>query len=206
MDARLCYSDSGSVTVKRKSTKPYLTPSEAAELLMVSPVTVRQWARKGLLPAETTAGGHRRFLRQDIERFARRRGLALSLRDEGSLRILIVEDDRDVAESLAALVEAAPQATEVQIAHDGFDAGRKVHAFQPHIMLLDLVMEGLDGYEVCSRLKADPTTKATRVIAMTGYHTPRNEARILECGAEVCLAKPLAAEEILERLGLGSAE
>ena len=169
---------------------------------MVSPVTIRQWARKGLLPAETTAGGHRRFLLRDVERFARQRGLALSLRDEGSLRVLIVEDDRDVAESLAALVEAAPQATEVQVAYDGFDAGRKVHAFQPHVVLLDLVMEGLDGFEVCTRLKADPTTKAIRVIAMTGYHTARSEARILECGAEVCLPKPIDAEEILERLGI----
>ncbi len=56
--------------------KPYLTPNEVATLFMVSPITVRQWAQKGLLKAEVTVGGHRRFLRGEVERFARDHGLA----------------------------------------------------------------------------------------------------------------------------------
>ena len=56
--------------------KPYLTPNEVASLFMVSPITVRQWAQKGLLKAEVTVGGHRRFLRGEVERFAREHRLA----------------------------------------------------------------------------------------------------------------------------------
>jgi excisionase family DNA binding protein len=51
------------------SNKAYLTPNEVAELLMVAPVTVRSWAQKGLLVAKVTPGGHRRFLKSDVERY-----------------------------------------------------------------------------------------------------------------------------------------
>ena len=53
------------------------------------------------------------------------------------------------------------------------------------------MMPGLDGFQVCKTIKADPETAGTTVIAMTGYHTPETEARILECGATRCFAKPL---------------
>ena len=56
------------------TNKAYLTPNEVAELLMVSPITVRSWAQKGLLVAKVTPGGHRRFLKSDVERFVRESG------------------------------------------------------------------------------------------------------------------------------------
>jgi len=52
-------------------------------------------------------------------------------------------------------------------------------------------MPGLDGFQVCRTIKADPETSTTIVIALTGYHTPETEARIVECGAVRCLAKPI---------------
>lgn len=185
--------------------KPYFTPTEVADRLMVSPITVRQWAQKKLLKAETTPGGHRRFLRHDVERFARERGLTLQPPDDGSLRILVVDDDRLMAESLSELFKAASEDVEVEVAYDGFDAGRKVLLFEPHVVLLDLVMEGMDGFEVCARLKSDPATKAVRVIAMTGCQTLENSQRIFDAGAEACLSKPFDPDEMLLAVGIQSA-
>ncbi len=182
--------------------KPYLTPIEVAELLMVSPVTVRQWAQKGLLNAATTPGGHRRFLRREVERFARQRGLALQPPEGDTMRILIVDDDKLVAESLEALFQEFSDSVTVEVAYDGFDAGQKILGFQPHVVLLDLVMPGLDGFQVCARLKADPTTKASRIIAMTTFPSRDNVRRILEAGAEICLSKPLNVETLLDTIGL----
>jgi CheY-like chemotaxis protein len=71
-------------------------------------------------------------------------------------------------------------------------------------MLLDLMMPGMDGFEVCSRLKADNATKNIRVVAMTGYPSDENVNRILAAGAECCLAKPLDREKLLAVLGLSS--
>lgn len=62
-----------------KSEKRYLTPNEVAEMLLVSPITVRQWAQRGLIRATTTPGGHRRFLKRDVESFARDRAATSSL-------------------------------------------------------------------------------------------------------------------------------
>ena len=71
--------------------KEFLTPHEVATLLMVSPVTVRQWAQKGLLAAQTTAGGHRRFAIETVAAFARERGIDLP---GITARLLIVDDNR----------------------------------------------------------------------------------------------------------------
>ena len=76
-------------------------------------------------------------------------------------------------------------------AADGFEAGRLVATFRPDVVLLDLRMPGLDGFQVCRTIKGDSETAATVVIAMTGYHTVETEARIVECGAVRCLSKPI---------------
>ena len=181
--------------------RPYLTPTEVARLLRVSPVTVRHWALKGWLSAETTAGGHRRFLKREVDRFARERGISLQPNEDGSFRVLIVDDDRNfagyVAQALA--VEAGNVITEQ--AYDGFDAGTKVLSFQPHVVLLDLIMPGLDGFEVCRRLKHDPVTRMVRVIALTGYGGPEQAERILAEGAEGCLQKPIERRVLLDAIG-----
>ena len=186
----------------RKKAKTYLTPNDVAELLMVSPVTVRQWAQKGGLNALTTPGGHRRFLRHDVERFAREHGIALQPPDAQELRILIVDDDEQLAGYLVELLRDQSETIVTQTAYDGFDAGVKLQTFQPHIMLLDLMMPGLDGFAVCRRMQEDPATKAVRIIAMTGFYSPENVERILNAGAEVCLPKPLPKDALLEAIGL----
>jgi excisionase family DNA binding protein len=187
-----------------KKGKSYLTPNDVARLLMVSPVTVRQWAQKGGLSALTTPGGHRRFLQHDVERFARERGIALQPPEGDSLRILIVDDDKQLAGFLVELFANQEEPTSTQTAHDGFEAGAKVQTFRPHIMLLDLMMPGLDGFGVCRQMQQDPNTKAVRIIAMTGYYTAENVQRILAEGAEVCLPKPLPNDDLLEAIGLSA--
>lgn len=185
-----------------KSPKKYLTPNEVAELLMVSPITVRQWAQKGEIDAMTTPGGHRRFLRDDLLRFAKERGLALAIPGETEKRILVVDDDEMFSGFLLELLKLAKPPVTTELAADGFEAGRKVQTFHPHIVLLDLMMPGLNGFEVCQRLKSDPSTRAIRVIAMTGFSTAENEQRILTAGAEACLAKPFDRRVLFQTIGL----
>lgn len=195
---------------KRQSIKDrsrqYLTPNEVAEMMMVSPVTIRQWASKGDLPALTTPGGHRRFVKQDIEDFARQRGLALLPTSRDETRILIVDDDQQFSGYLKELLGMSIQAVRIELANDGFDAGQKIETFQPNIVLLDLMMPGLDGYETCNRIKTDPRTKSIRVIAMTGYPSDENIGRIMAEEAEICLAKPIDTAKLFSLLGLTKAE
>lgn len=181
--------------------KAYLTPGEVARALMVSPVTVRQWAHKGWLEATLTAGGHRRFRRTEVERFARERGLRLDLGEGGGTRLLVVDDDPQLARYVTELVKGEPRVRAVAAARDGFEAGLKVRAFQPDVVLLDLLMPEMDGFAVCRRLRGAPDTRHIRIFGMTGYPSPENEQRILAAGAEVCLAKPVDRDQLLTLLG-----
>jgi excisionase family DNA binding protein len=187
--------------VQAQKRKPYLTPTEAATLLMVSPITVRQWAAKGLLKAELTLGGHRRFLWHELERFARDNGLSLQRSDAGYVaRLLVVDDDPQIARLLAEILDAHEGLT-IETALDGFEAGIKVQQFNPDLVLIDLMMPGLDGFEVCRRLKADPVTRGIRLIAMTGLPSAEDTERALAAGAERCFAKPFDTPALFEIFG-----
>ncbi len=182
--------------------KAYLTPNEVAQLFMVSPITVRQWAQKGILRAMTTAGGHRRFTMREVERFAKERNLALQLPHRERLSVLIVDDDEQVLDVLKEMLNTLDEDLEVSTARDGFEAGRQVQIMQPDVMLLDLMMPGMNGLEVCRRLNDDPSTKAIRVVAMTGFYDDENVRNILEAGADVCLRKPISRDELIDALGI----
>ena len=166
--------------------RSYLTPNQVAEKLMVSPITVRGWALRGLLKAEVTPGGHRRFLVSEVDRFARERH---ANDQERPSRVLIVDDNESLARYLQDFLVAHGFGTE--IAFDAFDAGWKMQSFQPDILLLDVMMAKLNGIEVCRQVRAHAETRHIRILAMTAYPSPSNASRIIAEGAECCLNKPI---------------
>jgi len=186
----------------KKEEKTYLTPGEVADLLMVSSAAVRRWAAEGDLKAMTTPGGHRRFLPEDVERFASQKNIAIQASENNQLRVLIVDDDKQFSGYLVKMLAKYGEKIESELVNNGFDAGIKIHEFNPNVVLLDLMMPGMDGFQVCERLKSDRATKNIRVIAMTGYPSAMNVEKILAAGAEVCLSKPVDRHELLELLGV----
>lgn len=185
---------------KRENMKKhYLTPNEVAQLLMVSPVTVRQWAQRGKLEAMTTPGGHRRFSMEAVEAFAADNKIVLNPK-EGT-RILIVDDDVSLANFLMELLTQRFGNVSVELAHDGFSAGRLLESFEPDIVLLDLMMPQMNGFEVCHMVKSE-SSRDVRVIAMSGYCSPENLERILNEGAECCLKKPFSTSVLMTALGI----
>jgi excisionase family DNA binding protein len=187
--------------IQHPAEETYLTPNQVAKLLKVSPVTVRHWALDDRLNFITTPGGHRRFAMSDIERFAREHGIYLNQDNQQDLRILIVDDNVELADYLAKLLGKQEQVKGVVVAHDGFEAGEQIHVFKPNIVLLDLMMPGLNGFETCHRIKQNDRTKHIRIVAMTGYPSDENVQRILSEGAEACLSKPVRAPELMAALG-----
>ncbi len=182
--------------------KAYLTSNDVAVMMMVSSTTVRQWSQSGSLIAHITPGGHRRFLRRDVERFAMNKGMTLQAANNDRLRILIVDDDVQFTRFIVELLTMNIEIVEIEVAHDGFDAGQKVRVFEPDIILLDLIMPGLDGFEVCQRLKSHPTTKSIRIIAISGFDSKENVEKVLKAGAEICFSKPIQAKALLQAIGI----
>lgn len=175
-----------------------LTPTEAAKHLGVSPITLRKWSEKGLIQSITTLGGHRRYPVSEVERLRQGQNNAV----QNTTKIMIVDDDLFLSKILQEFLLNLEIQIKVEIANDGFEAGRKFAIFKPDIILLDLKMPGMDGFEVCRRIKNEPANSKTRVIAMTGYPSQENISRILSEGAEACLSKPVEHSELLAALNL----
>ena len=117
-----------------------------------------------------------------------------------AVRVLIVDDNHDLAGYLRELVAGLSNDILVEQAHDGFEAGEKLHSFRPDVVLLDLKMSGMDGFETCRRIKHNAATRHVRVIAMTGYPSVENLQQILLAGAEVCLPKPVRVPDLINAL------
>jgi excisionase family DNA binding protein len=183
------------------SQKSVFTTFETAKLCHVSPLSIINWVNAGRLPAFRTPGGHRRIRREDLIRFMKENGIPLpeELREgSGRPKVLVVDDEAAVRDVLAEHLTTRSNPYEVLTAADGFEAGRLVATFRPDVVLLDLRMPGLDGFQICRTIKADPESSSTVVIAMTGFFSSETEARILECGAVRCFAKPVETSTLAE--------
>lgn len=171
----------------------------AAEECGVHYTTIRRWILDGSLPAYETPGGHLRILRKDLSQFIESRKLRGKRAVTGTLRILIVDDDDTFRESAAEFFGRAPD-TEIRSAGDGFTAGRLVAEFQPHVVVLDLLMPGMNGFDVCLSIRSAPRTRGAIVIVLTGFPTDENIRRARECGADLCLAKPISLDELRDKV------
>ncbi len=172
-----------------------------AKILGVTPATLRGWTNRGRLRAETTEGGHRRYPVSEVQRLAKRNGIELELPEDLSLRILVVDDDEQFSAFITEVLQGMPEVTSVSVAHSGYLAGNLIPKFKPDVVLLDLKMPGLDGFEVCRMIKEDLETRFIRVIAMSGYCTEENRNGIIQAGAETCLAKPFSVAALQRALG-----
>jgi CheY-like chemotaxis protein len=110
-------------------------------------------------------------------------------------RWLVVDDNSDVTESQATLLRLLGH--EVETANNGAEALRKAKAFRPEIILLDLGMPGMDGFEVARRLRAMPEGRATLLVAQTGWAQAEDRRRTLEAGFDAHFAKPVDVASLL---------
>jgi len=212
MQRKLQASTSGAVRILEfrvtVPAKTYYTSKEAAALLMVSPVTVREWTRKGFLRAVSTAGGHRRFLIEELRTFAAGHGIRLESDSPAAAtalsRVLLVDDDPVFSTYLRQIILAARPGLQVENASDGFEAGRLTESFRPQLVVLDIQMPRIDGIELCRRLRASPTTAGAELVVMSNALTDENIAAVRAAGANRWLEKGAARAEILAALGLGS--
>jgi excisionase family DNA binding protein len=184
-------------------SKQSFSTSEVARFCHVTPDTVRKWAEAGRIPVFKTPGGHRRIRRDDLVQFLRENGIPMGdeLRADGT-RVLVVDDEQSIVIVIQRFLEHYGPQFQVSSAMDGFDAGHQVGLFQPSVVFLDLRLPGIDGFEVCRRIKASPATAATKIIAMTGLADADVNDRIVGLGAATCLKKPFSPDDLRKALQL----
>jgi PAS domain S-box-containing protein len=113
-------------------------------------------------------------------------GMALSATPR---RVLVVDDNRDALSSQAAMLRLMGH--DVRSAHDGFGALELAADFRPELVLLDIGLPKLDGYEVCRRLRAQPGGEVILIVAVTGWGQEDDKRRASEAGFDLHLTKPM---------------
>src|SRR5690606_18619987 len=104
-------------------------------------------------------------------------------------RVLLVEDNPDVAESMALLLELLGH--QVRVVDDGLAALDSARAWRPEVVLIDIGLPGIDGYEVARRMRADEGIPHALLVALTGYGRSEDKARALAAGFDHHITKPV---------------
>jgi excisionase family DNA binding protein len=178
----------------------FLTTRQAATRLGVTINAIKAWIREDQLPALRTPGGHHRIAEPDLIAFQERLSENSRTRVTSRPRILLADDDTYLLSALRETIEQLIPEADVATASDGYEALLQVGAFRPDVLVLDIRMPRLDGFEVCRRLKARQETSAIQILAVTAYPEGQVRQRIVECGADDFLEKPFAIERFRSRV------
>jgi len=115
-----------------------------------------------------------------------------------SLRVLVVEDNVDAAQSLAMLLQVSGH--QVRMAHTGPTALEAALDYRPNVVLLDISLPEMDGYEVAKRIRQQPVLHNVVLVAMTGYGRDADRQRSQEVGFNAHLVKPVDFDKVQEIL------
>lgn len=117
---------------------------------------------------------------------------------QDSRRVLVVDDNRDNADSLAALLQV--DGYDVRLAYDGEEALAVAELYRPHVLLLDIGLPKLSGYDVCRRLRSTPWARQATIVAVTGWGQERDRAQARASGFDAHLVKPVDYAKLAEVL------
>jgi len=114
----------------------------------------------------------------------------------GTARILVIDDEPEITEIVETfLTESGYQVAVENTPEKAVDRARK---FQPEVILLDIMMPGTDGYNICEELKADPEFAQTPIIFLTGKDRSDDMGRSFRSGGDMFIKKPFSCERLLE--------
>jgi excisionase family DNA binding protein len=185
--------------------KTFCTTREAAAMLGVSVGTVQLWVEKGLLKAWKTSGGHRRVLRHSVDQLLHKKSdlptgelqAATAQGRSDRLRVVVVEDDPTLRHLYEVQLARWPMQPEVNVLDNAVSALMLIGRGGPDLLITDLRMSGMDGFEMVRLLRKAPETANTTIIVVTGLSRSEIERHEpIAAGIEV-LPKPIPFDRLL---------
>jgi len=146
----------------------YYSTRQAAELLGVAISTVQLWTNNGILDAWITGGGHRRIKRSSVEQIINQQNDSEGNQSINELSVVIVEDNAQQQRMYKKQFEAWTINTKLETATDGYEGMLKIGATIPDVIITDLIMPNLDGFQLIRALNKMPELENSLIIVVTG--------------------------------------
>jgi len=180
-----------------------LSTGDVARYCGVSPGAVWKWVKKGRLKAYRVPGGQYRIERGAFKAFLRENDMQVdpSFFARPVKRVLIIDDEPTIVEVVARAVQQLGESVEVATAADGFEAELQIATFKPDLLVLDLMMPQVDGFEVCRLVRRSPNTAHMKILIVTAYGIHENIERALRAGADDFMHKPLNIPSLVAKVG-----
>ena len=178
----------------------YLSTRKAAEQLNVSLRTVQLWVERGSLKAWKTAGGHRRILQESVNQFiSQREALTKKNGNVHEIVMVIVDDDSEILDAYSSSILLTGLPIKLYTAVNGYDGLLKIGKYQPDIIMSDLMMPTIDGYEMLNAISSYPAVNASEIIIMTALDKNEVKLKNLTNKRTTLFQKPLRFE-LLEKI------
>lgn len=176
-----------------------MTTGDVARSCHVTTNAVKKWIREKNLPAFKTPGGHFRIRAEDFEEFVQRYRMPITAVMPGrpAPKVLVVDDDTDIRNLVILALTDPPLHLTAEGAADGYEALIAIGRMTPDLLVLDLKMPRVDGFEVCRQLKSNEATKAIAILVMTGFSSKLDVRKLKQWGVEEILNKPFTIPDLV---------
>jgi CheY-like chemotaxis protein len=171
--------------------KSFFSIVEISQFCKVTPESVQNWIREGSLKLSITPDESQQVRREDLLEF-----LTLSHRRTPEAlckpvrRVLMVDDEPEVIELMVAMFDTIDWEIETEGVQNGIEALARIAASKPDLLILDAVIPGMMGIDVCRKLKSEDATRNMKIIAISGDHDEYLKQALLEAGADSFFTKP----------------
>jgi excisionase family DNA binding protein len=191
-------SDRQERTMHELKAKDVLTTGEVAKICNVAPRTVSKWFDAGSLKGYRIPGSKdRRIPLNQLVRFMKEHDIPLNGLKTGNTRVLLVNNEPDLNDVLEKILEDEAR-YEVEVATNAFAAGLAAERSQPHVMLVDLHLPGLDPHAVADLVRQSPDLQLTKLIAMSDHLDDLAGGRLTRQGFDAFLRKPFHVRRVIE--------
>lgn len=180
----------------------FLSTDDIVRMCHFTETTILEWITKGKLPASRNAEGEYQITEYDLVRFLQRAHLMVPeelIRDE-QLKVLIIDDEAGMRRMLRANLLSVLPGVLIEESGEGFHGGWRAHAFIPNLILLDLILPGMDGFQLCQFIRGKHEFKDTKILVITGLRDHEALSKIMDYGADGYLIKPFTIAELKNKI------
>lgn len=180
--------------------KTVFTTGEAAKICKVSQQTIIRCFDSGQLKGFRVPGSRfRRIPRDQLFAFMKNNGIPTDALESGKRKILVVDDDRDLVDLIVDVLEKDGR-FETRSVNNGFDAGMMVKEYRPDLIILDVMLQDINGKDVCVRVRNDNTLEEVKIICISGMVEEDKIDELKEAGADDFLGKPFDMDKLIEKM------